>query len=90
MEWRCAACGQSYDEPPESCACGAMSLEPVPGDSRDATSLEAVAAIRGRLFDPVEADGSHPRDEPDATLLLRFMLLVALLGALMLVVLALT
>ena len=65
-----------------------MSLEPVPGGPREATSLEAAAAIRGRLFDPVEADGSHRRDEPDVTLLFRFMLLVALLGALLLVVLA--
>ena len=88
MEWRCAACGQSYDEPPEACACGAMSLEPVPGGADDTPSLDAAAAIRGRLFHPVEADSSQGRDEPYVTVLFRFLLLVALLGAVMLVVLA--
>ncbi len=88
MEWRCSVCGQSYDEPPEACDCGAMSLEPVPGSAEDAKTRDAAAAIRGRLFDPVEADRNPGHDETYVTTVFRFLLLVALLGAVMLLVLA--
>lgn len=88
MEWRCATCDRSYAEPPNMCACGTAALEPVEGGDDRSASRFSLPGLRRRLVDPEAADRGLVRDEPYVTLVFRFLLVVALLGAAMLVVLA--
>lgn len=74
MEWRCAECDRTYDEPPEVCVCGSANLEP--RDDRDSERF-SLLELRKRLLEPADADRSLVRDEPYVTVAFRILLVLA-------------
>jgi len=85
MEWRCRECGRTYDEPPEACVCGTVSVDPADGDD-DGRSRFSLLALRARLLDPKSADRSLVRDEPYVAWAFRLLFLLALAGSVVLAV----
>ena len=83
MTWRCRECGRTYDEPPESCPCGVMDLEPDDGDRRSRFSL---LAARRRLLEPGQADRSLTTEDPRIEFVFRLVILALGLGVALLVV----
>ena len=79
MEWRCADCGRTHDEPPEQCVCGSANVEPAAGNE----GRYSLLGVRRRLLSPSDADRSLVREEPYVTLLFR-----AVVALMMLVLLA--
>ncbi|MFQ3320070.1 MAG: hypothetical protein ACI8UR_002207 [Natronomonas sp.] len=85
MEWRCAECGRSHDEPPETCVCGSSNVEPADEADTDADRY-SLLSFRKRLLNPREADRSLIRDEPYVTFVFRLLFGLALVGAVVLTV----
>jgi hypothetical protein len=83
MEWRCRECGEAYDEPPETCACGSPDVEPDEGAGDSRFSL---LALRRRLLEPDRADRSLVRDEPYVTLVFRVLFACVVVGTLLIAI----
>lgn len=82
MEWRCRECGRTYDDPPETCVCGAADVGP--RDGADGSERYSLLAVRERLLDPENADRSLVRDEPYVALAFRVLLAAVVLGTVLL------
>lgn len=81
MSWRCADCGRTHDDPPETCACGSPDIQPIDGDASGTDIGDdrfSLVAVRRRLLDPAEADRSLVRDDPRVAFVFRALVLVSL------------
>lgn len=82
MEWRCRECGRTYDDPPETCACGSADVGPREG--RDASeSRFSLLALRERVVDPENADRSLVGEERYVALAFRILLAATVVGVLL-------
>lgn len=84
MAWRCAECDRAYDEPPETCVCGSVQVEPIDDEADEGPY--SLLALRERLLHPKDADRSLVRDEPYVTILFRLLFAVAILGSILIAV----
>lgn len=75
VRWRCAECGRTYDEPPDTCTCGSATVEPADDGPDERFSL---LAVRRRLLDPDAADRSLVSTDDRVVLAFRALLVVSL------------
>lgn len=79
VSWCCADCGRSYDDPPETCACGSAAVEPDDGSADgEAEDRFSLLAVRRRLLEPGTADRSLVSDDPRIALAFRVLLALSL------------